>query len=155
MNKYFELIIFTAAVKEYADWIIDRIDCDNVIAFRLYRRHTTQFNQMFLKDLRKLNRDLKRTLILDNNPENFCFQPDNGIYYIYFLIYGIYLNFAYIKNNLKGIFIKSWFDDPNDTALKDLAKILKEIATKHDEDYRIGLKAIKSKMKSKYSQNMS
>lgn len=26
MSKYFEIIIFTAAVKEYADWIIDKID---------------------------------------------------------------------------------------------------------------------------------
>jgi Dullard-like phosphatase family protein len=79
MNQYFEIIIFTAAMKEYADWIIDRIDTSEVVKYRMYRRDTTQFNQMFIKDLRKLNRDLKRILILDNNPENFCFQPDNGI----------------------------------------------------------------------------
>lgn len=65
-------------MKEYADWIIDRVDSSKVIKFRLYRRHTTQYNQMFIKDLRKLNRDSRRIIILDNNPENFCFQPDNG-----------------------------------------------------------------------------
>lgn len=78
MAKYYELVIFTAAIKEYADWIIDRLDSEKLIKHRLYRRHTTQYNQMFIKDLRKLNRDMKKILIVDNNPENFCFQPDNG-----------------------------------------------------------------------------
>ena len=80
MNQYFEIIIFTAAMKEYADWIIDRVDSTGVIQHRLYRRHTTQYNQMFIKDLRKLNRNKNKVLILDNNPENFCFQPDHGTF---------------------------------------------------------------------------
>ena len=84
MNRYFEIIIFTAAMKEYADWIIDRVDSTGVIKHRLYRRHTTQYNNMFIKDLRKLNRDMNKVVILDNNPENFCFQPDHGIF-IFFL----------------------------------------------------------------------
>ena len=40
-------------------------------------------------------------IIVDNVPENFQFQPDNGI------------------------FITSWFDDVTDTALDELAPILK------------------------------
>ena len=73
-------MIFTAAVKDYADWIIDRLDEKKVISYRLYRCSTTKQNGVFLKDLKKLGRDLKKTIIVDNNPENFLLQPENGIY---------------------------------------------------------------------------
>jgi TFIIF-interacting CTD phosphatase-like protein len=37
MNKYFEIVIFTAAVKDYADNILDSIDPQKRISHRLYR----------------------------------------------------------------------------------------------------------------------
>ena len=37
MSKLYEIVIFTAAVKEYADWILDLIDPQRVISYRLYR----------------------------------------------------------------------------------------------------------------------
>jgi len=54
-----------------------------------------------VKDLSRIGRDLSRTIIVDNVAENFQLQPDNGI------------------------FIKSWFDDMSDTALSELAPLLK------------------------------
>ena len=42
MEQYFEVVIFTAAVQEYADWILDKIDPQKKISHRLYRKHTTQ-----------------------------------------------------------------------------------------------------------------
>ena len=36
LSKFFEIGIFTASSKEYADWILDRIDTERVISFRLY-----------------------------------------------------------------------------------------------------------------------
>jgi hypothetical protein len=39
MSAYFEIIIFTAAEKKYADWILNKIDTNNVISHRLYREH--------------------------------------------------------------------------------------------------------------------
>ena len=71
MAKYYEIVIFTAAVKDYADWIIDRLDEQKVISYRLYRCSTTEQNGIFLKDLKKLGRNLSKTIIVDNNPENF------------------------------------------------------------------------------------
>ena len=56
---------------------------------------------VFIKDLSCLGRDLSKTIIVDNITENFLLQPDNGIS------------------------IKSWFDDPDDTALADLAPLLR------------------------------
>jgi CTD small phosphatase-like protein 2 len=41
MSPHFELVIFTAAIKEYADWILDRLDPGRLITHRLYRCSTT------------------------------------------------------------------------------------------------------------------
>ncbi len=103
MYPHFELVVFTAAVKEYADYILDIFDSKKLISHRLYRCSTTQQNGIYLKDLSKLGRDLSKTLIVDNNPENFLLQPENGIY------------------------IKSWYSDTDDVALKDLAKYLLQL----------------------------
>jgi CTD small phosphatase-like protein 2 len=40
MAKHYEIVIFTAAVKQYADTILDSIDQKKRIAYRLYREHT-------------------------------------------------------------------------------------------------------------------
>ena len=61
---------------------------------------------MRIKDLEILQKDLKKIIIVDNTPENFVFHKENGIY------------------------IKSWYNDRNDTELLDLLKILKDI---HDK----------------------
>lgn len=97
---YYEIIIFTAAIKSYADWIIDKLDHKNQISHRLYRCSTNMMNGVFIKDISRVGRQLSKTIIVDNNPDNFKFQPENGI------------------------FVKSWFNDPNDNALKDLSEIL-------------------------------
>lgn len=41
MSKYYEIVIFTAALQDYADWIINRLDTKNRISHRLYRHHTS------------------------------------------------------------------------------------------------------------------
>ena len=41
MAKYYEIVIFTAALQEYADQVIDQIDVGNNIKYRLYRQHTS------------------------------------------------------------------------------------------------------------------
>ncbi len=110
MSPHFELVIFTAAIKEYADWILDRLDPVRLITHRLYRCSTTQQNGIYLKDLNKLGRDLSKTLIVDNNPENFLLQPENGIY------------------------IKSWYNDTEDKALKELGSLLLELVNNNNED---------------------
>lgn len=39
MNKYYEIVIFTAAIQDYADWAISQIDPNGYIKYRLYRQH--------------------------------------------------------------------------------------------------------------------
>lgn len=91
MYKYYEIVVFTAGMKDYADWVLDQLDTENHIKHRLYRHHVRQNGVYLVKDLGKIGRDLTKTLIIDNVAENFSKQPDNGI------------------------FIKTWHNDMDDT----------------------------------------
>jgi Dullard-like phosphatase family protein len=104
MNQIgYELVIFTAATQDYADWVIDQIDPDRLVHHRLYRQHALPWGPLFAKDLSRLGRDLDKTLIIDNVQENFMMQPNNGI------------------------FIATWYDDAQDQALLDLMPLLEEL----------------------------
>ena len=113
LNKYYEIVTFTAGKKEYADSILNQLDInDNIIKYRLYRQHITVVGFSVYKDLTKLGRDLSKIIIVDNFKENFKMQPNNGI------------------------FIKTWTSDVNDTQFNDLLKILKDIVICNVSDVR-------------------
>lgn len=91
LSKYYELVIFTAAMQDYADSVLDQIDKEGLIKYRLYRQHTSPYGQLIAKDLSRIGRDLSTSILVDNVADNFALQPDNGI------------------------FIKTWYDDMSDT----------------------------------------
>ena len=123
LSKYYEIVIFTASVKEYADTILNLIDKNQKwISHRLYRAHTTVLKSTYLKDLSKLGRDLSKTIIIDNACDNFQLQSDNGI------------------------FIQTWIDDKNDKILFNLIPVLKEIVVKKIKDVRKALRKIRDTM---------
>jgi len=99
----YEIVIFTAATQDYADWVIDQIDPQKLVHHRLYRQHALPWGPIFVKDLSVIGRSLERTLIIDNVQENFMLQPHNGI-------------FSY-----------PWYDDPNDRVLYQLQPLLDEL----------------------------
>lgn len=63
--------MFTAGLKDYADWILNDLDPHNYISKRYYRDSCTFRRGSYLKDLKRLKRDLSKTVIVDNLPENF------------------------------------------------------------------------------------
>ena len=72
LSQYFEIVIFTAASQDYADWILDVLDSEHkYISHRLYRQHTQYDDGVYVKDLHLLGRDLNKTIIIDNIKENF------------------------------------------------------------------------------------
>ena len=79
LSKYCEIAIFTASTKYYADIVIDGLDCNELIDYRLYREHTTITNGVNIKDLSRLGRDLNKIIIIDNIEENYQLQPNNGL----------------------------------------------------------------------------
>jgi Dullard-like phosphatase family protein len=108
MNKFFEIVIFTASVSKYALPLINLIDDKNLCLHKLYREHCSLVNTSFIKDLKKLGRDLKDIIIIDNTP------------------------LAYSLNKENGIPIVSWFEDKRDRELYNLIPILEFLSSVPD-----------------------
>ena len=70
LSQFFEIGIFTASQKEYADWILDKIDEEKNIKFRYYRESCKFKENAHLKDLEILQKDPTRIIIVDNHPFN-------------------------------------------------------------------------------------
>lgn len=78
--KVFEMVIFTASLEEYANKAMDLIDPSNTCKYRLYRPATVTFRGVdYVKDLANLGRDLRRTVLIDNNHLAMLASPDNSI----------------------------------------------------------------------------
>ena len=132
IGKYYEIIIFTAATQDYADLLIDAIE-DNKIYFdyRLYRQHTIIIENDFVKDLTRLGRPIDKIIIVDNMPQNFRLQKENGI-------------------NIRAF----WGEDPYDTALFELMPILVNIA-KEGGDVRKSLAKYRDEIVKNVTMNIS
>ena len=132
LGKYYEMIVFTTATSEYADILLDSIE-ENKIYFdyRFYREHSIIVDNDFVKDLTRIGRPLDKTIIVDNMPQNFRLQKENGII-------------------IKGFF----GDDPYDTALIELTPILLSIA-KEGGDVRKSLAKYRDDIVKKVTSNIS
>jgi len=109
--KHYEIVIFTASLAKYADPLLDELDTGKVIEHRLFRESCVIHGTAYVKDMRRLTRKLKDTIIVDNSPPSYMFQPCNAVP------------------------IASWFDDPNDTQLLDFCPVL-ETTMKDIDDVR-------------------
>jgi carboxy-terminal domain RNA polymerase II polypeptide A small phosphatase len=77
--EWFEVVVFTASLALYANPVMDLLDPNRVVHERLYREHCVLIGGCYVKDIAKLGRDLKRTLIIDNSPLSYALQPENSI----------------------------------------------------------------------------
>ena len=76
----FEVVVFTASIIDYANPIIDEIDIEKKIKYRLFREHCIKINKdRYIKNLNNLGRDLKNVIIIDNNPLSYSLNLDNGL----------------------------------------------------------------------------
>ena len=82
MSQHFEIVIFTASMKYYADTIINVLDpLREFISQVYYRESCTKSSEgLLVKDLRIFGyHSLKEVILVDNNPYTFAPQIDNGI----------------------------------------------------------------------------
>ncbi|KAJ6838613.1 CTD small phosphatase-like protein 2 isoform X1 [Iris pallida] len=105
----FEVVIFTASQSIYAEQLLDILDPEKkLISHRMYRESCIFSNGNCTKDLTVLGIDLAKVAIIDNTPQVFQLQVNNGIP------------------------IKSWFDDPSDQALLSLLPFLATLVDADD-----------------------
>ncbi|KAI5969999.1 NEM1 [Candida margitis] len=142
ISQWFELQIFTASVKEYADPIIDWLEEEIIDSLRKKgKRHKIQSSSDYIKphiftkryyrsdcsyrpgvgyikDLSRYLRDdeLKNVMILDNSPISYAMHEDNAI----------------------GI--EGWINDSNDRDLLNLLPLLKSLSLCIDVRFILGLK---------------
>lgn len=114
LSTFCDVIVFTASQKVYADQLLDvlerMIGC-KVIKSRYFRDSCVEVMGNYVKDLSVLDCDMRRTVIIDNSPQAFALQVDNGIP------------------------IKSWFGTPeenSDNRLPLLLPFLTKLSTVHD-----------------------
>ena len=108
MSKLYEIVIFTASISKYAGPLLDILDKEKFCSFRLFREHCTLINSSFVKDLKKLGRDLKNIIIVDNSP------------------------LAYLLNSDNGLPILTWFDDKYDQELYKITPVLEFLSEVQD-----------------------
>ena len=130
-GKY-EIIVFTSGTQDYADPLEDAIEQDEkYFDARLYRQHTIACGKDIVKDISRIGRPLDKILIVENMPQNFRLQKENGI------------------------LIKSFYgEDIYDTALVSLGDILMKIANEFN-DVRKGISKYKNEILNKVSSNLS
>ncbi len=108
MSQIYEIVIFTASISKYAGPLLDILDKDKFCSYRLFREHCTLINTSFAKDLKKLGRNLKDVIIVDNSP------------------------MAYLLNTENGIPILTWFDNKNDKELYKISPLLEFLSQVND-----------------------
>ena len=81
LSKVYEIMIYTASKKEYAQEILKLIDPNNKhISYMLTREDCLLTkNGFFIKDLRIIRRELSQVVIIDNLVHSFGLQLENGI----------------------------------------------------------------------------
>ena len=99
-----EVVVFTASTQAYADAVLNVLDPHQaLIHHRLYRQHCVHANGGYFKDLRALGRPMDHIVLVDNSPVSLAMNPSNGIP------------------------IKSWLKNPEDTQLRHLFELVKEL----------------------------
>ncbi|CAN0312346.1 unnamed protein product [Ascophyllum nodosum] len=79
-SALYELVVWTASGKSYADAVIDLLDPDGkYFSYRLYREACTRHKGLNVKDLRRLGRPMDSVILIDNYVYSFGFTLDNGI----------------------------------------------------------------------------
>ena len=81
---FFEVVVFTAGEKLYADSILNVLDPKGRISRRLYKEQCILCDGSYVKPIRVVSNNVASSIIIENNPE--CYQFDKRIVFLPSLI---------------------------------------------------------------------
>ncbi|CDF89967.1 related to Nuclear envelope morphology protein 1 [Zygosaccharomyces bailii] len=113
VSKWYDLVIFTASMKEYADPVIDWLEGCFPGRFerRLYRHNCVLRDGVgYIKDLSVVAKALEEVVLIDNSPTSYAMNEDNAIQ------------------------VEGWISDPSDSDLLNLLPLLE--ALRYSTDVR-------------------
>ncbi|KAJ1960583.1 mitochondrial inner membrane protein required for protein import [Dipsacomyces acuminosporus] len=79
MASMFEVVIFSTQPSHSGMIVMERLDPLEYAPYRLYKDHMRNIDGKNYKDLRTINRDMSKVIMLDIDPEAFALQPENGL----------------------------------------------------------------------------
>ncbi|AGO13802.1 AaceriAGL070Wp [[Ashbya] aceris (nom. inval.)] len=119
VSKWYDLVIFTASMKEYADPVIDWLESGISVRFsqRRYRSDCILRDGVgYVKDLSIISKNLQDIIIVDNSPISYAMNVDNAIQ------------------------VEGWISDPTDTGLLNLLPLLEGLRFTTDTRNILSLK---------------
>jgi len=112
LGRLFEIVVYTADHGMTVFPVLDALDPNGFIMYRLVRDATHFVDGHHVKSLERLNRDLSKVIVVDWNPHSTKFHPENAFN------------------------IPRWNGNDDDTTLFDLTAFLKTIVTADVDDVR-------------------
>lgn len=118
LSQFYEIVLFTTQPFFTAAPIIEKLDPDRrFITYTLFRESCRTVDGKLVKDLNHLNRDLRKVIVVDTNPDSFYLHPENGIQ------------------------VQPWKGDPSDRELLGLIPFFEAIGIYNIDDVRTTIKA--------------
>ncbi|CAI2387438.1 unnamed protein product [Moneuplotes crassus] len=109
MSEIYEIIFFSNKREDFANPVINFIDSNKVAAGRLYRDSCIVKEGVFIKNIKKLGRNMSSIVVLDNYSVSYLYNIENTVP------------------------IKSWYgENMEDNELKDMLPILQSFAKLKD-----------------------
>ena len=135
IKPFYELISFTYGNQKYSDQIINLIERkEKYFDYCLYKENASYLNENYYKDFNKLGRDIRKTIIIDDQDNNLGKNEND--------------NTILIKS-----FNEESYKNPKDYILNNLSTILISVAKKENDDVRKFLRMIKKEIDVKVSGN--
>lgn len=124
VSKWYNLVVFTASVQEYADPVIDWLESERkYFTGRFYRQHCTFRHGAFIKDLSSVEPDLSKVMILDNSPLSYMFHQGTS-WPVLLTLRGLGDQLLIQRGADNAIPIQGWISDPTDNDLLHLVPLL-------------------------------
>lgn len=131
LSQWYEIVLFTTQPFYVVEKVVEKLDPDRrYIAYQLFRESCRMHDGKLVKDVSHLNRDPRKVIVLDTNPDHVSLQPENGLV------------------------LEPWLGNKDDRDLLGLVPFLDAIGIYGVDDVRTTLKAYQGKhIPSEYAKN--